>query len=85
MPSFIPIDTDSDFSIHNIPFGVFSTKENTEKRCATRIGETVVDLRELARKGVFDGLEGFSASWFAQVSTFTSVARLLLMPLRSRR
>ena len=71
MPSFISIDADSDFSIHNIPFGVFS-QQGGEKRCATRIGETVVDLRELARKGAFAGVEGFSASWFEQVSAISS-------------
>lgn len=70
MPSFISIDADSDFSIHNIPFGVFS-QQGGEKRCATRIGDTVVDLRALARKGAFDGLEGFSASWFEQVSAIS--------------
>jgi fumarylacetoacetase len=67
MPSFIPIDSESDFSIHNIPFGVFS-QQGSDKRCATRIGETVVDLRELARKGAFEDVEGFSKSWFEQVS-----------------
>lgn len=70
MPSFISIDSESDFSIHNVPFGVFSPKGSSEKRCATRIGDTVVDLRELARKGVFDGVQGFTASWFEQVSAF---------------
>ncbi|GHJ83663.1 hypothetical protein NliqN6_0065 [Naganishia liquefaciens] len=80
MPSFIPIDSDSDFSIHNIPFGVFS-QQGGEKRCATRIGDTVVDLRQLARKGAFDGVEGFSASWFEQ----TTLNDFASQPLSTRR
>lgn len=67
MPCFLPIDADSDFSIHNIPFGIFSTTDNIEKRCATRIGETVIDLRELSRGKAFDGVPGFNASLFEQV------------------
>ena len=32
------IDSNSDFSLHNIPFGVFSLKNDTKKRCGTRLG-----------------------------------------------
>ncbi|KAI5450884.1 hypothetical protein NCC49_002625 [Naganishia albida] len=86
MPSFIPIDHDSDFSIHNIPFGIFSAKDSTEKRCATRIGDTVVDLRELARKGVFDGIEGFAESWFEQstLNDFAAQSLTCRRAVRSR-
>ena len=33
------IDSNSDFSIHNIPFGVFSLLNNPKKRCGTRFGK----------------------------------------------
>jgi hypothetical protein len=32
------IDSNSDFSINNIPFGIFSLENNTKKRCGTRFG-----------------------------------------------
>ena len=39
LQSFLPIPPDSDFSIHNIPFGVFSTiTKPGDLRCASRIG-----------------------------------------------
>lgn len=43
----------SDFTIHNIPFGIFSIK-NSQKRLATIIGDQVVDLYALAQLGYFD-------------------------------
>jgi fumarylacetoacetase len=46
----------SDFTIHNIPFGIFSIK-NKPKRLATIIGDQVVDLFALAELGYFDDLK----------------------------
>lgn len=44
------------FSINNIPFGVFSIK-NKKKRLATIINDQVVDLYALAELGYFDDLK----------------------------
>lgn len=49
------IDSPS-FTIHNIPFGIFSVK-NKKKRVATIIGDTVVDVFALAELGYFDDLK----------------------------
>ena len=49
----IDIPLDSDFSIHNIPFGIFST-ENTAPRVGVAIGNHVLDLAAVAELGVFD-------------------------------
>jgi fumarylacetoacetase len=56
MKSWIKVENDSDFSIHNIPFGIFSYG-NDYPRPATRIGDTVVDLSVLADFGYFDDLD----------------------------
>lgn len=38
--TFLQIPPNTDFSIHNIPFGVFSTiQKPSDIRCASRIGE----------------------------------------------
>ncbi len=59
--SWIPVPENSDFPIQNIPFGIFSSK-NSEPHPATRIGNTVVDLSQLADFGFFDrmGLKDLS-------------------------
>ena len=54
MSSWIDISANSDFSIENIPFGIYST--NNGPRAATRIGDTVVDLDVLHKAGLFSGL-----------------------------
>lgn len=53
MNSWLPVLPDSDFTLYNIPFGVFKTKKKSP-RLATRIGNTVVDLSLLANAGLFD-------------------------------
>ncbi len=46
----------TNFSIQNIPFGIFSI-DNGKKRLGTIIGEEVIDLYALAKTGAFDDLK----------------------------
>lgn len=54
MSSWITIPTNSDFSIHNIPFGIGSTGGNSF--ACTRIGDYVLNLSAVATTGFFDGI-----------------------------
>jgi len=49
----IDIPENSDFSIHNIPFGIFSTKDRSP-RVGVAIGEHILDLAAVAELDVFD-------------------------------
>ena len=51
LKSWLPVPAESDFSIHNIPFGVYSDAK-IKHRAASAIGEYVVDLYELAVAGL---------------------------------
>jgi fumarylacetoacetase len=55
MKSWIEIEADSDFSLHNIPFGI-GVIPGTGPAICTRIGDTLVDLAALAGIGYFDHL-----------------------------
>lgn len=55
MKTWIDIPKNSDFSIHNIPFGIFSTKDS-KKRVGTAIGDMILDLKLSSDLGVFDNL-----------------------------
>ena len=61
LTSFIDIAADSDFSIHNLPYGIFSdTKDatdNNKRRAGVAIGEYVLDLAMLESEGLLN-LEG---------------------------
>jgi len=48
---WLPIPPDSDFSLHNIPFGIGSTGD--EPFACTRVGDQVVNLYALAQSGFF--------------------------------
>src|SRR6202045_4062918 len=52
--SFIPVDPTSDFSIQNLPYGVFSTKAGLAPRVGVAIGDYVLDLWELEQDGRMD-------------------------------
>jgi len=49
----INIPANSDFSIHNIPFGIFSVGDRSA-RVGVAIGAHILDLVEVAKLGVFD-------------------------------
>ncbi|MEQ9309074.1 MAG: fumarylacetoacetase [Balneolaceae bacterium] len=55
LKSWVDIPEQSDFSIYNLPFGIFSTPERP-KRVGIAIGDQIIDLVEVLERGVFDGL-----------------------------
>ncbi len=65
--SFLEIDPDSHFSLHNLPFGVFRPESGGEARVGVAIGEFVLDLQVLEEHGffrdpVFGGSKPFGTS-----------------------
>ncbi|PWN06643.1 fumarylacetoacetase [Rhodohalobacter mucosus] len=61
MPKLTPwldIPSDSDFSIHNLPFGIFSLPEAGKgKRVGMAIGNYVVDVADAAEEGLFEEMQ----------------------------
>lgn len=51
--SWVSIPEKSDFSIHNLPFGIFSNSDET-KRIGVAIGESILDLSMAASLGIFN-------------------------------
>ncbi|WP_367107546.1 fumarylacetoacetase [uncultured Psychrobacter sp.] len=52
LSSFIDIASDSDFSIHNLPYGIFSETADGTRRAGVAIGEHVLDLSVLEKEGL---------------------------------
>jgi hypothetical protein len=61
----------SPFTIENIPYGVISTAQNPQKRCATAFEDHAVDLQVLEEAGLFRQIEGFNQTVFACVGGCT--------------
>ena len=73
------IPADSHFSIHNLPYGIFSTQER-DARPGVAIGEYIIDLKALAAKGVFD----FDTSVFdsSVLNDFIALGKEVTNPVR---
>eukprot|EP00614_Pseudopedinella_elastica_P033330 CAMPEP_0172644022 /NCGR_PEP_ID=MMETSP1068-20121228/238991_1 /TAXON_ID=35684 /ORGANISM="Pseudopedinella elastica, Strain CCMP716" /LENGTH=697 /DNA_ID=CAMNT_0013458203 /DNA_START=39 /DNA_END=2132 /DNA_ORIENTATION=+ len=52
---------DHQFSIKNLPYGVFSTATRPVPRCGVAIGESVLDLSECTLGGLLSGVPGLDA------------------------
>ncbi|MCP1381469.1 fumarylacetoacetase [Runella salmonicolor] len=59
---WLSIDKNSDFSIHNLPFGIFSTPK-TPKRVGVALGSWIIDMTKLADLGAFGGID-FDKNFF---------------------
>lgn len=57
METFLELDKNSGFGLHNIPFGVYKLKAESDHnaRCCTRIGDNVVDLAVLESENKLGG------------------------------
>ncbi|XP_041082118.1 fumarylacetoacetase-like [Polyodon spathula] len=51
--SFIKVEESSDFPIHNLPYGIFSTPDNPRHRIGVAIGDQILDLGVI--KHLFSG------------------------------
>ncbi|MDN5214616.1 fumarylacetoacetase [Fulvivirgaceae bacterium BMA12] len=56
LTSWVDVAPDSDFTIHNIPFGIFSNANNSP-RIGVAIGDEILDLVAVAKLGCFDQLK----------------------------
>ncbi len=85
LKSWIEVDSNSDFPIQNIPFGVFRTKLGGDGRCATRIGDCVIDLSELASLGYFDDLKFDISVFFREkLNSFIALGKDITNAVRNR-
>jgi len=55
MTSFLNIPENTDFTIYNIPFGIFRRGEYYA--ACTRIGDTIIDLNKCTSTSLFEGLD----------------------------
>ena len=78
----IQINKDSDFPIQNLPYGIFSTKENPSPRVGTRLGDIVIDLAMLDDHGMFGKRYGFFAD--ASLNRFMAAGREVWREIRQR-
>lgn len=84
MTSWVHDDKGSDFSLQNLPYGIFST-ENSPARIGVAIDEHVLDLGVLTEGGVFDDLD-FDVTALQQLTlnAFAALGRRVQSRVRQR-
>jgi len=83
MEAWVDIPKNSDFSIYNIPFGIFSTK-NLKKRVGIAIGEMILDLKLSSELGIFDHLNfDFNVFENLYLNDFISLGKSITNDVRS--
>ena len=82
METWVDIPKNSDFSIHNIPFGIFSIKDS-KKRVGAAIGDMILDLKLSSDLGIFDKLN-FNANVFENeyLNDFISLGKAITNNVR---
>ena len=66
--SWLHVDANSSFTLQNIPFGIFSNASGPP-RVGSAIGNQIMDLAALQRKGMFSGPNLRASDCFQQVRT----------------
>ncbi len=56
MNTWVDVPEGSDFTIYNLPFGIYSVAKG-ERRAGIAIGEQIIDLSYLQENGMLDGLD----------------------------
>ncbi|TAD95637.1 MAG: fumarylacetoacetase, partial [Bacteroidetes bacterium] len=84
LTSWVNILPNSDFSIYNLPFGVFKTAQN-HARIGIRIGDFVLDLALLADQDYFDDLD-FDKNTLRQsaLNSLIACGKKITVPLREK-
>lgn len=82
--SFISVSVDSHFPLQNLPYGIFSTKEDSTPQIGVAIGDQILSLKEI--KDLFDGpVLAKSRNVFSQptLNAFMSLGRAAWSEARS--
>jgi fumarylacetoacetase len=85
MKSWVHVSPDSDFSIYNLPFGVFSTPDNPTPYIGIAIGESILSLPNTEGVGFFSDLSFDKKTLHAPVlNDFMAQGKPVWQALRER-
>jgi fumarylacetoacetase len=83
--SFVEVAADSHFSLHNLPYGIFSTADDPRPRAGVAIGESVLDLAVLEDAGLLPiAPRGARVFARATLNAFIALGRPAWTAARSR-
>ncbi len=85
MQSYINIPPNSDFSIHNLPFGIYTTENELVKRIGVAVGEHILDLQFCQNMDFFYDLDFDKKVFYAQnLNSLMALGRATNRIIRNR-
>ncbi len=85
MQSWKNYSSNSDFTIYNIPFGVYKNENNQHFACSA-IGDEIIDLHELAKAGYFKSIHPHLEDLFSRpvLNDFIALGKPLTSAVRKK-
>nr|WP_245531088.1 fumarylacetoacetase [Belliella baltica] len=85
MVSWVPVSKNSDFTIYNLPFGIFETKR-ISARAGIAIGDKIVDLSVLHDEGFFSDITQLPNDIFLRdsLNDFIALGKAVTKKVRER-
>ncbi len=85
MRSWHPIPADSDFSIHNLPYGIFDPADGLGARPGVAVGDSILCLRTAQKIGLFRGMR-FDKKVFEKdkLNDFISLGKTVTSRIRQK-
>lgn len=85
MTTWLPVPPDSDFSIHNLPYGIFDPSDGRGERPGVAIGDKIIDLAAAAEAGLFSKMR-FDKKVFRQkkLNDFIRLGRQITGRIRQK-
>ena len=85
LSSYVSIPKDSDFTIHNLPYGVYSLENDNINKIGVAIGEHILDLQFCQNMNLFYDLEFDKNVFYAQnLNPLMALGRPLNQQIRDR-
>jgi fumarylacetoacetase len=82
--SWVPIAPTCDFSLRNLPYGIFSSK-TLSQRIGVAIGEFVLDLQELEKAGIFSSITFDTSTLHSQtLNAYAALDKQIHLSVRQR-
>ena len=75
LKSFISVSADCHFPIQNLPFGVFSTTDNSQRRMGVAIGDLVLDIATCVENSLLDSTPLKKDMAFEDLNAFMKLGR----------
>nr|MCU0470747.1 fumarylacetoacetase [Arcicella sp.] len=83
--SYVTTSPECDFSLHNLPYGIYSTENQSDKRIGVAIGEMILDIQFCEKMNFFEGIQFDKSVLFATtINGLMALGKAINLQIRHR-